>query len=97
MREGEGVYQFGSKKIYIKVEQDKILIRSGGGYISIEEFLNLYSQREQESLLRGDPLATLSKNKAALRKRDEMKLVNSMKDEQVSPLKKRDWIYDINT
>lgn len=43
VREGEGVYQFGSKKIYIKVEQDKILIRSGGGYMSIEEFINLYS------------------------------------------------------
>ena len=24
IREGEGVYQFGSKKIYVKIEQDKI-------------------------------------------------------------------------
>jgi hypothetical protein len=39
VREGEGVYQFGNKKVYVKVEQDKILIRSGGGYMTIEEFL----------------------------------------------------------
>lgn len=89
MREGEGVYQFGSKKIYIKVEQDKILIRSGGGFISIEEFLNLYSQREMDGIMRGDPLAALQRNKAALRKRDEMKLVNTIKEEQLSPLKKK--------
>ncbi len=49
VRESSGVYQFGSKKVYVKMEKDKILIRSGGGYVSIEEFLNLYSQREMES------------------------------------------------
>lgn len=40
-------------------------------------------------MMRGDPLAALSRNKAALRKRDEMKLVHSIKDEQISPLKKK--------
>ncbi len=43
----------------MKLEQDKILIRTGGGYLSLEEFLNLYSQREVESSLRGDPMAVL--------------------------------------
>ena len=34
-----------------------------------------------EYLLRNDPLTTLNRHKAALRKRDDMKLVNSIKEE----------------
>jgi len=40
MRESEGVYQFGSKKVSVKVDKDKINIRVGGGYLSIDEFLD---------------------------------------------------------
>ena len=40
MRESEGVYKFGSKRIAVKIEQDKIIIRVGGGYMSIDEFLD---------------------------------------------------------
>jgi len=43
MRESEGVYQFGSKRIQIKVDKDKINIRVGGGYLSIDEFLDQYT------------------------------------------------------
>ena len=35
IRLNPGVYQFGSKKICIKVEQGKIHIRVGGGYMHI--------------------------------------------------------------
>ena len=40
MRESEGVYEFGSKKVYVRVEKDKINVRVGGGYLSIDEFLD---------------------------------------------------------
>jgi hypothetical protein len=40
MRESQGVYQFGSKRIAVKVEKDKINIRVGGGYLTIDEFLD---------------------------------------------------------
>ena len=40
MRESEGVYQFGTKRVAVKVEQDNIKIRVGGGYLSIDEFLD---------------------------------------------------------
>ena len=40
MRESEGVYQFGSKKVSIRVDMDRINIRVGGGYLSIDEFLD---------------------------------------------------------
>ena len=40
MRETEGVYQFGSKRVAVKVEKQGIKIRVGGGYLSIDEFLD---------------------------------------------------------
>jgi len=40
MRESEGVYEFGSKRVMVKVEKDKIRVRVGGGFLSIDEFLD---------------------------------------------------------
>ena len=40
MRESEGVYEFGSKRVAVKVEKGKINVRVGGGYLSIDEFLD---------------------------------------------------------
>ena len=41
-RLGEGNYMFGSRKIYAKIMNDKLVIRVGGGYMLIDEFLNTY-------------------------------------------------------
>lgn len=56
MRESEGVYQFGSKRVHVKVDKDKINIRVGGGYLSIDEFLDQYTPVELEKLDRKDPM-----------------------------------------
>jgi CYTH domain-containing protein len=56
MRESEGVYQFGSKRVGVKVDKDKINIRVGGGYLSIDEFLDQYTPAELEKLERKDPM-----------------------------------------
>merc|ERR1712166_1484787 len=56
MRESDGIYQFGTKRISVKVEKDKINIRVGGGYLSIDEFLDQYTPVELEKLERKDPL-----------------------------------------
>jgi hypothetical protein len=40
MRESEGVYKFGSKRVAAKVEKEGIKLRVGGGYLSIDEFLD---------------------------------------------------------
>jgi hypothetical protein len=42
MNIGEGVYTFGSKKIYVKIENNHLCIRVGGGYLMIDEFLKKY-------------------------------------------------------
>lgn len=55
LRESEGVYQFGQKRIYVKVEKgDKILVRVGGGYMGIEEFIQQYTPEEVDKVTRKD-------------------------------------------
>lgn len=64
MRESEGVYQFGTKRVAVKVEKDSIKIRVGGGYLSIDEFLDQYTPVELEKLERKDPLRRFSEKVA---------------------------------
>ncbi len=64
MRESEGVYEFGSKRIGVKVDKDKINVRVGGGYLSIDEFLDQYTPVELEKLERKDPLKKFSEKLA---------------------------------
>jgi hypothetical protein len=60
MRESEGIYLFGTRKIYVRVEKNKIIIRVGGGYLTIDEFLDIYTPVELERLERQDPLKKFS-------------------------------------
>lgn len=45
-RMGDGNYLFGTKKIYARIMQGKLVIRVGGGFMSIEEFINTYAEFE---------------------------------------------------
>jgi hypothetical protein len=56
MRESAGVYAFGSKRINVEVQGNKIKVRIGGGYLSIDEFLDQYTPTEVEKQLNRDPL-----------------------------------------
>ena len=64
MRESEGVYQFGTKRIAVKVAKDKIEIRVGGGFLSIDEFLDQYTPAELEKLERKDPFKRITERVA---------------------------------
>lgn len=64
MRESEGVYQFGTKRVYVRVDKDKINIRVGGGYLSIDEFLDQYTPQELDKMERKDPLKKFSEKVA---------------------------------
>lgn len=58
IRESEGVYKFGTKRVYIKVEHgDKIFVRVGGGFMNIDQFLNKYVKEESEKTRRKDVAA----------------------------------------
>ena len=64
MRESEGVYEFGSRKVMVKVERGKIQIKVGGGFLSIDEFLDQYTPAELDRLDRADPLRRFSEKVA---------------------------------
>ena len=38
-REHEGVYRYHSKKVILLIEEEKLIVRVGGGYMTIEEFV----------------------------------------------------------
>ena len=60
LRESDGVYRFGTKRVAIKCENNNIKIRVGGGYISIEEFIDQYTPIEIEKLSRADSLKKMN-------------------------------------
>jgi chromosome segregation ATPase len=45
-RLGGGFYMFGTKKIYAKIMHGRLVIRVGGGYMGIEEFIKSYADAE---------------------------------------------------
>jgi len=46
---------FGTKKIYAKVMNDKLVVRVGGGYMGIDEFINTYGESELLKLKKFTP------------------------------------------
>ena len=58
LRESEGVYRFGSKRVYIKAEKGgRIVVRVGGGFMGIDEFIEQYSFQEEDRIQRRDVLS----------------------------------------
>lgn len=45
-REGPGKYMFGTRNIIAKIVNNKLLIRVGGGFMSIDEFIEQYGPME---------------------------------------------------
>lgn len=42
VREAEGIYKYGKKRVFMKIENDQMIIRVGGGYLTIDEFIDQY-------------------------------------------------------
>ena len=48
VRESEGVYTYCKKKVFIKrTDEDRLIIRVGGGYMSLEEFIDTFNPFQQ--------------------------------------------------
>ena len=56
---GDGYYLFGTRKIYAKILNGKLVIRVGGGYMVIEEFISTYAEKE---LLKLETLAAANQD-----------------------------------
>jgi hypothetical protein len=51
-RIGGGFYMFGTKKIYAKIMNGRLVIRVGGGFMGVEEFISTYADSEIQKLKR---------------------------------------------
>ncbi len=46
----EGWYLFGTRKIYAKVMNGRLVVRVGGGFSNLKEFIEIYQQQEIEKI-----------------------------------------------
>ena len=49
---GDGHYMFGNKKIFAKIMNDKLVIKAGGGFMLIDEFIKNYGNESQSTSTR---------------------------------------------
>ena len=56
LRMQEGVYEFGTRRVQVKVERNQLLVKVGGGWLQIDEFLDQYIPVELERYEKIDPL-----------------------------------------
>ena len=49
-RLGDGFYLFGTKKIFAKVLNNKLVVRVGGGFMSFSEFIDTYALVELKKI-----------------------------------------------
>lgn len=49
-RLGDGFYLFGTRKIYAKVLNNKLVVRVGGGFMSFTEFIDTYALSELKKI-----------------------------------------------
>lgn len=55
LRESEGVYQFGQRRVYVKIEKgNQIKVKVGGGFIDVKEFIEQFTPSEIEKIERKD-------------------------------------------
>lgn len=47
-RESPGIYRYLRKRVFMKIEGETIVIRVGGGYLTIDDFVDRYCGGEDE-------------------------------------------------
>jgi hypothetical protein len=58
-RTGQSHYMFGTKKVSAKIINGRLVIRVGGGYMGIEEFMMYYGQQELQKIHKEEQAATM--------------------------------------
>ena len=69
LRESEGVYQFGQKRVYMKIEKgNQIKVRVGGGFMHINDFIEQYTDEEVERIERRKDVITRFNQKLSMQR-----------------------------
>merc|ERR1719469_843868 len=55
-RQSPGVYEFGQTKINLKVSGERLVVRVGGGFLSIDEFIDQYTPVEYDKIHSRSPV-----------------------------------------
>ena len=76
LRESAGVYEFGTKRVEVRLAKGKLTVRVGGGYMGIDEFLDQYTSIELEKVERRDPIKKFA---------EKMSLIKSVQGKDTSP------------
>lgn len=74
LRESEGVYRFGSRRIAITLNKGQPKVRIGGGFMTVSEFIDEYTSKEIDKIQRQD---------SATRFQNKVKLHQLVQDKQV--------------
>ena len=80
IRQGQGVYLFGSQLVNVKCERNNLQVKIGGGYQPISEFLDANTPKELEKFECKDPLKRLG---------DHLSIDNQTLDKNLSKSMKR--------
>jgi hypothetical protein len=60
-RESYGVYTFGTTKIAMCLQKGKLFCRVGGGFISVDEYVDMYTTQELDRIQRASPRQSFKK------------------------------------
>ena len=78
---GDGYYMFGTRKIYAKILNGKLVIRVGGGYMIIEEFISSYAEKELMKIESQNNVSrTSEKPKEVSRRKSQQRINTSQED-----------------
>ena len=83
IRQGKGVYTFGTLKILLKIEGDTLIARVGGGFMNFDEFLKVNTPIELDKMKRSAALRS-----ANLKNEIVKKSLGKMDEENISSPKK---------
>ena len=65
---GDGVYSFGSRKVKMFLEKNQLKVRVGGGFLSIDNFLDRYQVVEIDQVSRvTDPVRRMKQKLNAIK------------------------------
>lgn len=87
LREDQGTYVFGSRRVFAKLEGGQVTVRVGGGFIPLEEFISTYTDLELDKLQARESELT-TRHQALLRKLASQAAVESLQSKtEASPSK----------
>ena len=87
LREDQGTYVFGSRRVFVKLEGGQVIVRVGGGFIPLEEFITTYTDLELDKLQARESELT-TRHQSLLRKLASQAAVESLQSKtEASPSK----------